>query len=95
MLGLELCSLSVTPYLACKDAARAIEFHEQAFGAAEVMRMPAPGGKLGHAEIPQDLSMAELRKRAAKALKDMGWSRPWENDRPHRRTPKGERHGQS
>jgi PhnB protein len=42
---------SVTPYLACRDAARAIEFYKQAFGAAELMRMPAPGGKVGHAEI--------------------------------------------
>jgi PhnB protein len=42
---------SVTPYLACNDAARAIEFYKQAFGAAEVMRMPAPGGKIGHAEV--------------------------------------------
>jgi len=29
----------------------AIEFYKQAFGAAEVMRMPGPEGKLGHAEI--------------------------------------------
>ena len=42
---------SVTPYLACSNAARAIEFYQQAFGAAEVMRMPAPGGKIGHAEV--------------------------------------------
>ena len=31
--------------------ARAIEFYKKAFGAAEVMRMPGPDGKLGHAEI--------------------------------------------
>jgi PhnB protein len=42
---------SVTPYLACNDAARAIDFYTRAFGAAEVMRMPAPGGKIGHAEV--------------------------------------------
>jgi PhnB protein len=42
---------SVTPYLACRDAARAIEFYKQAFGAAELMRMPAPGGRIGHAEM--------------------------------------------
>jgi PhnB protein len=42
---------SVTPYLSCRDAARAIEFYKKAFGAAEVMRMPGPDGKLGHAEI--------------------------------------------
>jgi PhnB protein len=42
---------SVTPYLAVDGAARAIEFYKQAFGATEVMRMAAPGGKIGHAEI--------------------------------------------
>jgi len=42
---------SLTPYLACRDAARAIDFYKQAFGAAELMRMPAPGGKIGHAEV--------------------------------------------
>jgi len=41
----------VTPYLACGDAAGAIEFYKKAFGAAEVMRMPGPGGKIGHAEV--------------------------------------------
>jgi len=33
------------------DGARAIEFYEKAFGATEMMRMNAPGGKVGHAEI--------------------------------------------
>ena len=42
---------SVTPYLAVDDAAAALEFYKQAFGAAEVMRMPGPDGKVGHAEI--------------------------------------------
>jgi PhnB protein len=42
---------TVTPYLACADAAAAIEFYKKAFGAVEVMRMPAPGGKIGHAEV--------------------------------------------
>jgi PhnB protein len=40
-----------TPYLCCKDAARAIEFYKKAFGATELMRMPTPDGKVGHAEI--------------------------------------------
>jgi PhnB protein len=39
------------PYLCCKDAARAIEFYKQAFGATEVMRLAEPGGRIGHAEI--------------------------------------------
>ena len=39
-----------TPYLCVKDAARALEFYKQAFGAKETMRMPQ-GDKIGHAEI--------------------------------------------
>lgn len=42
---------AVTPYLAVEGAAAAITFYEQAFGATEVMRMTAPNGLLGHAEI--------------------------------------------
>lgn len=40
-----------TPYLSVKDAAGAIEFYKKAFGAREVMRMPQPDGKIGHAEV--------------------------------------------
>jgi PhnB protein len=42
---------TATPYLICKGAADAIEFYKKAFGAAEIMRMPMPDGKLGHAEL--------------------------------------------
>jgi PhnB protein len=42
---------TVTPYLYVKGAAKAIEFYKKAFGAKELMRMPGPEGKLGHAEI--------------------------------------------
>src|SRR3954470_21527195 len=42
---------SVTPYLSLSNAARALDFYKRAFGAQEVMRMDAPGGKIGHAEI--------------------------------------------
>ena len=42
---------SVTPYLIVDDAARALEFYKKALGAIELMRMPAPGGRIGHAEI--------------------------------------------
>jgi len=42
---------TATPYLIVNGGARAIEFYKQAFGAAEVMRIGAPGGKVGHAEI--------------------------------------------
>jgi PhnB protein len=39
------------PYLIVKDAARALEFYQKAFGATEIMRIAAPGGAVGHAEI--------------------------------------------
>jgi PhnB protein len=42
---------SVTPYLIVSGASDAIEFYKKAFGAVELMRMPAPGEKIGHAEI--------------------------------------------
>ena len=42
---------AVTPYLSVKGAASAIAFYKKAFGAKEIMRMPAPGGTIGHAEI--------------------------------------------
>src|SRR5436309_15550112 len=42
---------SVTPYLIIRNAANAIEFYKKAFGAIELFRFPAPGGRIGHAEI--------------------------------------------
>jgi PhnB protein len=42
---------TATPYLIVKGAAQAIDFYKAAFGATELMRMEAPGGKIGHAEI--------------------------------------------
>ena len=42
---------TATPYLIINGAADAIEFYKKAFGATEIMRFPAPGGKIGHAEI--------------------------------------------
>lgn len=42
---------TVTPYLAVDDASAAIEYYKKAFGAKERVRMDAPGGKIGHAEI--------------------------------------------
>ncbi len=42
---------SLTPYLAVEDAAQAIEYYKKAFGAKERMRMHAPDGKIGHAEL--------------------------------------------
>ncbi|MCH5378015.1 MAG: VOC family protein [Planctomycetes bacterium] len=42
---------SVTPYLIVDDGAAALEFYRRAFGARERLRMPAPGSKVGHAEM--------------------------------------------
>jgi PhnB protein len=42
---------TVSAYLAVDDAERAIEYYTKAFGAKEVVRMSAPGGKIGHAEL--------------------------------------------
>jgi PhnB protein len=42
---------TATPYLAVDDAAKAIEYYTKAFGAKERVRMDAPGGKIGHAEL--------------------------------------------
>jgi PhnB protein len=41
----------VTPYLCVDGASEAIEFYGNVLGAIERMRMPAPGGKVGHAEL--------------------------------------------
>jgi PhnB protein len=42
---------AVTPYLAVDDAAAAIDYYKQAFGAHERVRMTGPDGRIGHAEL--------------------------------------------
>lgn len=42
---------TITPSLVVQNAAKAIEFYKKALGAEELMRMPTPDGKIGHAEI--------------------------------------------
>lgn len=42
---------TITPYLIIKGCAEALEFYKKAFGAEETMRMPAPDGRIGHAEL--------------------------------------------
>ena len=42
---------TVSPYLAVEDAATAIDYYKKAFGATERVRMEAPDGKIGHAEL--------------------------------------------
>ena len=43
--------MNVVPYLAVRNAARAIEFYQKVFGATEAYRLTDPAGKIGHAEI--------------------------------------------
>ena len=63
---------SVTPYLCCRDAEKAIDFYKRAFGATELMRMPAPGGKIGHAE----LQVGSSRVMLADEFPEMGFMSP-------------------
>lgn len=42
---------AITPYLIIDGASRAIEFYQRAFDAKELMRIPAPNDRIGHAEI--------------------------------------------
>lgn len=62
----------VTPYLVVEGAAKAIEFYTKVFGAKEQMRMPAPGGKIGHAELKIGDSVVML----ADANPQMGYKSP-------------------
>ena len=51
---------NVTAYLVIDGAAKAIDFYKKVFGASEKMRMPSPGGKVGHAELTLGDSMIML-----------------------------------
>jgi PhnB protein len=51
---------AVMPHLTFRDATKAIEFYKQALGAKEVVRMPMPNGKIGHAELKIGDSMVML-----------------------------------
>lgn len=51
---------SITPYLICKGASKAIEFYTRAFGAKETVRMPGPEGRIMHAEVKIGTSMLML-----------------------------------
>ncbi|HLM37934.1 MAG TPA: VOC family protein [Gaiellaceae bacterium] len=42
---------SLNAYLAVDDAAAAIEYYTEVFGAKERLRMDGPDGKIGHAEL--------------------------------------------
>lgn len=42
---------SLTPYLTVGDAAGALRFYTEAFGAEELFRPDGPAGRIGHAEM--------------------------------------------
>lgn len=42
---------TATPYLIVDDAPAAIDFYQKAFGAAEIVRVPGPDGRIVHADI--------------------------------------------
>jgi PhnB protein len=62
----------ITPYLAVAGATDAIDFYSKVFGATERMRMPAPDGKIGHAELEFGDSLIML----ADEFPDMGHRGP-------------------
>jgi len=62
----------VKPYLIIAVAAKAIDFYAKAFGATELLRMAAPGGAIGHAEIRIGRGIVML----ADEYPDMGYRGP-------------------
>jgi PhnB protein len=59
---------TITPYLMVRGAAKAIDFYKQAFGAKELVRMPQPDGRVGHAELEIGDSMVMLADEAPGTL---------------------------
>jgi uncharacterized glyoxalase superfamily protein PhnB len=64
--------LTVTPYLIFRGAAQAIEFYKKAFGAKELLRMPMPDGRIGHAEI----QIGDSRVMVSDEMPEMGARAP-------------------
>lgn len=62
----------VTPYLIVDNGAEALEFYKTVFGATELLRVPGPGGKIGHAEVKIGNSVVML----ADEHPDMGFRAP-------------------
>ncbi|QGJ68858.1 Glyoxalase/bleomycin resistance protein/dioxygenase [Planctomycetales bacterium 10988] len=44
-------TLKLIPHLVIREADKAIDFYQEAFGASEMMRLPGPDGKIMHATI--------------------------------------------
>jgi PhnB protein len=62
----------VIPYLSVDGASAAIDFYTKVLGAKERMRMSAPGGKIGHAELEIGDSVVML----SDAFPEMGGQTP-------------------
>ncbi|WP_354638126.1 VOC family protein [Kitasatospora camelliae] len=62
----------ITPYLCIDGAAAAIDFYTEVLGATERMRMPGPGGRIGHCELQLGNSVLML----ADEYPDMGFLGP-------------------
>ena len=56
---------SITPYLIVDDAKGAMEFYQRAFGAAVVLQLDRPDGKVAHAEVKLGDSMIMLADEAS------------------------------
>src|SRR4051812_36560384 len=63
---------SVCIYLNIKDAHKAIEFYQSAFGAREIGRLSTPDGKIAHAE----LEIGDSRFMLAEANEEWGNKAP-------------------
>lgn len=63
---------TLTPYLIVQDAAAAIAFYQQAFGAVEIMRLVGSDSKITHAEIQIDGAILML----ANEFPEMGFCSP-------------------
>src|SRR5258708_26226596 len=67
---------TVTPYLVVKDAVRAIDYYQHAFGAKEMVRMNGPNGVVTHAELKIGDSMImlsdEMAGTGARSPKSLG-----------------------
>ena len=69
---------SVTPFLCVNDAARAVEFYRNVFGATELERMAEPDGKVNHAVLKIGNSIVRLSDDSSKHAAEWvakGWSR--------------------
>ncbi len=63
---------AITPYLIVNGAAAAIDYYTKAFGAVEVLRMPMPDGRIGHAEI----KIGDSHIMLADEMPEMGYLSP-------------------